>query len=247
MTNAVQGEVWGVLGGMGPLASAEFVKSIYVSCASDREQILPVVLLTSDPSFPDRSEAILSGNEHSLSRRLRARLEELVALGSARLVICCVTAHCLLPTLPSALRRKVVSLVDTIISEVSHRGGAHLLLCSEGARRVKLFERHPRWPEVEKNVLMPDDADQREIHKIIYDIKRGRVKQRHLTFITCLMRKYQADSIIAACTEFHVLIKYGRLWRAGAPECIDPLSTIAAKIAGHQRLLTLEQSTNTGN
>ena len=232
MTYAVQNEVWGVLGGMGPLASAEFVNSIYDSCVSEREQTLPVVLMISDPSFPDRSEAIINGNEPALRRHLRARLEELVALGSTRLVICCVTAHCLVPRLPSALSQKVVSLVNTIVNEVAHRGGVHLMLCSKGTRHVKLFESHPRWREVNSNVLMPDDADQREVHKIIYDVKRGRAEQRHLTFITSLMRKYQADSIIAACTEFHVSMKYGRLWRAGTPECIDPLSTIAAKIAG---------------
>ena len=42
----------GILGGMGPLASAEFLKTLYECFPYEREQDAPVCLLVSDPTFP---------------------------------------------------------------------------------------------------------------------------------------------------------------------------------------------------
>lgn len=47
----------GVLGGMGPLASAEFLKTIYECSVAGGEQRSPSVIMYSDPTFPDRTEA----------------------------------------------------------------------------------------------------------------------------------------------------------------------------------------------
>src|SRR5215213_5223714 len=64
--------VLGVLGGMGGLASAEFVKTVYEVSGgvSHREQEAPVVLMYSDPGFPDRTEAFLGGETQLLLTRL---------------------------------------------------------------------------------------------------------------------------------------------------------------------------------
>ena len=55
--------VLGVLGGMGGLASAEFVKTIYElsGAESHLEQDEPALVMYSDPAFPDRTEAFLRG------------------------------------------------------------------------------------------------------------------------------------------------------------------------------------------
>ena len=52
-------QVLGVLGGMGGLASAEFVKTVYEISGEgvEQEQAGPVVLMYSDPAFPDRTAA----------------------------------------------------------------------------------------------------------------------------------------------------------------------------------------------
>ena len=53
--------VLGVVGGMGPLASAEFVKTIYEYGLNRREQESPSVVLVSDPTFPDRTSVSWQG------------------------------------------------------------------------------------------------------------------------------------------------------------------------------------------
>jgi aspartate racemase len=94
-------EIWGILGGMGPLASAEFVSSIYRETFSGREQQAPRVLLLSDPTIPDRTECLLNGDHEMLLERLAAGVGQLVLMGATRIVICCMTIHPLVPRLPS--------------------------------------------------------------------------------------------------------------------------------------------------
>src|SRR5215218_8852860 len=99
---------------MGPVASAEFVSTIYRLNMIEPEQRAPTLVLHSDPSIPDRTTAILAGDTRELSARLTAALETLVASGAHRIIIACVTAHQVLPEVPEALRARVVSLLDLI-------------------------------------------------------------------------------------------------------------------------------------
>ena len=47
----------GIIGGIGAIASAEFLKTIYECCGSEiSEQNMPKVLLISDPAAPARNE-----------------------------------------------------------------------------------------------------------------------------------------------------------------------------------------------
>src|SRR5690242_14960482 len=107
----MKGRLLGVLGGMGPLASAEFVCTVYRLNRTEPEQQAPGLLLHSDPSIPDRTTAILSGDTQELVVRLTTALESLVANGAHRIIIACVTAHQLLPEVPEPLRACVVSLL----------------------------------------------------------------------------------------------------------------------------------------
>src|SRR5690348_224227 len=75
-------QILGVLGGMGPLASAAFVNTIYRLNPAPQEQDMPRVLLDSTPAFPDRTEAIRSGHDAELVSRLDAHVRALVEAGA---------------------------------------------------------------------------------------------------------------------------------------------------------------------
>ena len=83
---------FGVLGGLGPLTSARFVETIY-RCypTGTKEQDMARVLLWCDPTFPDRTEALLAGNGAALAQRAASCLERMFALGVTRATICCFT------------------------------------------------------------------------------------------------------------------------------------------------------------
>lgn len=229
-TEKEQNKILGVLGGVGPRASAEFLKTIYEHSLGEREQNSPRVLMYSDPSFPDRTEAFLTGDSDALLEKLIGALNSLRQQGVSRIVICCVTIHYLLPRLPVDLRARITSLIDVVLGEVRRSRKKHLLICTSGARRLKIFQHHPQWELAEDYVLLPDESDQESIHHLIYQIKRNEDIQKLIPFIDALLAKYKVDSFVAGCTEMHVLAKQFHR-TGGGYGCLDPLTIIAEELA----------------
>lgn len=229
-TEKEQNKILGVLGGVGPRASAEFLKTIYEHSLGEREQNSPRVLMYSDPSFPDRTEAFLTGDSDALLEKLIAALNSLRHQGVSRIVICCVTIHYLLPRLPEDLRARITSLIDVVLGEVRRSQKKHLLICTSGARRLKIFQHHPQWERAKDYVLLPDESDQESIHHLIYRIKRNEDIQKLVPFIDALLAKYKVDSFVAGCTEMHVLAKQFHRGNGGYG-CLDPLTIIAEELA----------------
>jgi len=232
MREADSQHVWGVLGGMGPLASAEFMNTIYEQNIHGPEQLSPVVFLLSDPTIPDRTRSFANSEEHVLLQRLLASIERLVAAGATRIIVCCMTIHPLLCRLPAALQAKIISLVDVIFAQVLRGNDKHLLICTDGARKMKLFESHPLWPQARDRIVLPEESDQASIHRLIYDIKKNACHAGHWQMVEAMMKRYGVESYIAGCTEIHILTKKrakddDQCWRS----CIDPLALVASRMA----------------
>lgn len=221
----------GIVGGMGPLASAELLATLYRLNLPAREQDAPRCVLLSDPAFPDRTEAILRGETAELARRLTEAVASLVELGAARVAIACFTVHRVLPELPEALRVKVVSLVDLVVEELlaeAARGvGPHLLLATTGSYRGGVFTGHPRWPEVAGSVRLLGEPDREALHERLYRLKRGESPERTVSFVRELRERYGAEGAVFGCTELHLLQRHlGEADRAGV---VDPLTTLARR------------------
>ena len=219
----------GVVGGLGPMASAEFLKTIYECDLSEREQDLPKVIVISDPTFPDRTEAFLNGGTDALLERLIVVLERLAQLGASKIIICCVTIHYLLPRLPQELRDRVISLLDVIFQHVEQSRTKGLLICSSGTRRLELFESHPRWQAAKDFFVLPDEGDQEVIHReLIYPMKTAVATSGGVPLLKSLLKKYQVDSFIVGCSEVHMIAKLAA--NVNGTRCIDPLAILARGI-----------------
>jgi aspartate racemase len=230
----VKRPVLGVLGGMGGLASAEFVKTVYEISGEIglREQAAPAVLMYSDPAFPDRTEAFLRGETQPILARLTDALELLCGMGASRAVICCMTIHYLLPELPGALRERIISLTDVLFSSVESVKKKHLVISSIGTIKLELLQRHPRWEQARKYFVFPTEAEQRQMHDLIYEVKLNRNLVEARLFVETLLARHRVDSFIAACSEIHLL---GKQFAPSGPQqrgygCIDPLTIIARRV-----------------
>lgn len=219
-------DLLGVVGGLGPLASAEFVKTIYEQWLDRTEQETPRLLLYSDPTFPDRTRSLLNGSAGPLLEQLVKTLTHLERLGASRFVICCITIHHLLPRVPAELRARVVSLIDVVFDELAARREPHLLLCTVGTRQLGIFQEHDRWRQFADLFVLLDEADQQEVHRLIYEIKSGADVPERVALVERLLGKYNVKSFIAGCTEIHLLSKHIQRDR-----CIDPLTSIARELA----------------
>jgi aspartate racemase len=229
---AADGITWGIVGGMGPAASAAFVQTVYDACAGRPEQEMPVLLLASDPTFPDRTTALLAGDTQPIVEPLARRIDQLAAMGADRIVVCCMTAHALFVDLPPHSRRRLVSLVDLLLARIITSRRRCLLLCTEGTRRVGLLQRSPLWTEAARYLALPDHDDQARIHRLIYELKLGPPRAGHLATVDDLVARYGADCIAGGCTEIHLLSRFAR-GRDGShwARAIDPLAALAEQIA----------------
>ena len=223
--------VWGIIGGMGPLASAEFLKNIYQFSLGTPEQQMPRVVLLSDPDIPDRTEAIKNGQHGEIVARLEELLCQLLAMKVDHVVIACITAHCFLPELPKPLLSKVplVSLLDVICDSLRNDDQKYVLLCTSGTRRYRLFELYPQWSVIEPRITFPNNSHQKEIHDFLYDIKTA-CNTAGITLLQTILKFYGAAGFINGCTEAHLFAR--DLIENDIP-VIDPLLALAQRIAGY--------------
>lgn len=233
MEHAQTKEIIGVVGGLGPLASAEFLKTIYEYQIGDMEQTAPVVIVYSDPTFPDRTDTFLNGDHEFLLQKLIQSLTHLSDLGASKIIICCMTMHYIVPKLPDPLRNRVISLPDVVLEKTIDLKQKQLLLCTSGTRKLDIFQRRPLWQKAKDYIVFLDEYDQDQLHRWIYQVlKRNGPVERIIPFLDELIAKYQADSLVAGCTEIHLVSRYAvhRRSTSRAYGYLDPLVVIAQEM-----------------
>jgi aspartate racemase len=230
-------QIWGILGGMGPLASAEFLSTIYHYSEYTNEQDAPRVVLFSDPTIRDRTESFLRGEEEELLRQLIAYLGRLRNAGATRIIVCCFTMHHLFSRLSVAETQDVVSLVEVALQAVIAGRRKHLLLCTRGSMQLRIFQQHPLWLAASSRVIVPNKTDWQPIHDLIYAVKQQIITEREVNILTRLLRSYEVESFIAGCTELHVLARQLQDRDGWHPLCIDPLDLLARQISNSTALL----------
>lgn len=237
----------GILGGMGPLASAEFLKTLYEVNSANIEQEMPTCFLYSDPTIPDRTEAIASGFDEVLISYFIEALERLDLFGVDKIVIPCITIHHFLPRVPLFLRNKIISLVDLILEEVLTRQECQLLLCTNGTLQGNIFQQHHLWSLTEEYIILPSDDEQNKIHNFIYQIKKQGINEFTMSFLDTLIAKHQVNSFIAGCTEIHLLTKHIIQNNYQHYHVIDPLLIMAYELGRFIELQTNNPALTTNN
>jgi len=81
----------GILGGMGPLATAHFYQRLVESSSARLDQEHPRVVMVSDPAIPDRSAFILGEGVDPRPHLTKAAVE-LAQLGAEKIVVPCNSA-----------------------------------------------------------------------------------------------------------------------------------------------------------
>jgi aspartate racemase len=222
-------KILGILGGMGPLASLAFLRTIYeCNLNGASEQAYPSIVLHSLSGVPDRTSSLLNDGGRNLEASLVRNLTALNAAGVAKIVICCFTSHTLLSRLPKSLTEKIVSLVDLTARELMVRKEKALLMASLGSYERRLFDASQEAVLAQEYIVVPEEKDRRFIHGLIYDhLKPGREVPPVYEAVRGLLDRYGLNSFIAACTEFHLLTRYMDAHAVADTAFVDPLFTIA--------------------
>ena len=106
----------GVIGGMGPAATADFLGRLVAGVAAADDRDHPRVLVDSNPHVPDRNAAA-RGQGPSPGPALAAMAQGLVAQGAELLAMPCNAAHGWAADVMSATPVPLVSIIDAAVAE----------------------------------------------------------------------------------------------------------------------------------
>lgn len=194
-------EIPGILGGMGPAATAEFLRLLAAHAPAGGDQDHPRVYILSDPWIPDRTEALV-GNGEDPGPFILEGLRKLAGWGASFLAVPCNTAHVFIDRLAGEIPLPLVHIVDATLAEAARRDsrGAWLMATS-GTLASGIYERHAK----EKGHLLkiPCEDLQEKIQETVRLVKANATGKAGVLLEKIVGQTRDAEDLplIAACTE----------------------------------------------
>jgi aspartate racemase len=222
----------GILGGMGPLATADLYEKIIANTPAKMDQEHLRVVIWADPTTPDRTTALLDHGPSPVPK-LQEGVDELERAGASFIVVACNTAHAFFPELHTHV--PLVSIMDETARavraehpEVKRVG----LLATRGTVKAATYQK--AFEALGLEVVTPDDPGQAAVTEAIARVKAG---DRGAATTALVARA--ADGLVArgagvlltGCTELPIVFH--------APDArvpvVDPTEAVAKAVVQRAR------------
>ncbi|HJV03539.1 MAG TPA: amino acid racemase [Burkholderiaceae bacterium] len=189
----------GVLGGMGPAATVDFLAKFVALTPAQRDQEHLPVLTTMAPHIPDRSSAILGQGPSPLPVLLR-ELDKLVAGGASAIAIPCNACHHWYEALQAACPVPILHIATATMAALEPGPDPVVILATRGTLHSGFYQRQLHSAGHAWGV--PDEAGQQQVDRVIALVKAGAVEEAGRVLAT-LWQPWasQAGQLILACTE----------------------------------------------
>lgn len=221
----------GILGGMGPMATADLFEKIIKNTPVNKDQEHPKIIVYNNPQIPSRVDAILNGAESPL-KDLIASAQLLEKAGADILAMPCNTAHFWHQDIQNAVKVRFINMIENTVEWVrthsADNTGKLVLFATSATVQTKMYQN--AFAAAGIDVLVPDHEEQSIISAAINEAKAGRLEDNPgiqlLLDIMVKYRKMGAGSFIAGCTEIPLLFRY----MSGEYCLIDPTQLLAQTI-----------------
>ena len=194
----------GILGGMGPEATLDLYRHILALTPAVKDQDHIRALIYSNPKIPDRTKAIEGGGESPLDCLIESAI--LLEKGGAGIIAMpCNAAHYYLPEMQQKVGVPILNMISETCRKLHGRFPAVKtvgLIASLGALCGGIYQKS--LSEMGIEVLLPNDAEQREIERGIARVKAGsHSRSTREAFQAIGNRLFQSGAgvIILGCTE----------------------------------------------
>ena len=234
----------GVLGGMGPLATVDFLGKLVEETPARRDAEHIPVIVWSVPQIPDRPLAILEAGESPLPAML-AGIRTLKGAGATCIVIPCNTAHHWYDDLVREGGLPILHIADAACDQFAARGvGVDTvgLIATSGTLAAGFFQQ--RLDALGYRCIVSSARDQEElVLPAIENVKRNDVARAHALAVHAAQNLLAAGAqvILLACTELPPAI--GHAPAAIAAACIDPTRALARASVAWWQSVSKERST----
>jgi aspartate racemase len=219
-------KVIGILGGMGPEATAELFCRIIKATPAKKDQCHLRVIIDNNPKIPDRTEAIVSDGASPLPEIVRTA-RNLERAGADFVIMPCITAHYYYEDLKKSVEIPVLNMIELTVEvinkefpKVRNMG----IIATTGTVKTKIFDR--ALGRIGVSVIYPPADLQNTVMEAIYDkIKAGRKREGKKIIVNVVRYLAQrgSDMIIIGCTEASLALKNVAL----PVQIIDPLQILS--------------------
>ncbi|MGB9756209.1 MAG: aspartate/glutamate racemase family protein [Candidatus Bathyarchaeales archaeon] len=219
-------KVIGILGGMGPEATADlFIKIIRETPAKKDQEHLRIIV-DNNPKIPDRTAAILGEGPSPLPEMIKTA-KNLEKAGADFIVMPCITGHYYFEELKKNVKIPILNMIELTAQTISKdfpktkKAG---LLGTTGTVKSGLFDKALNKFGIE--MIYPSKGFQKMIMEAIYDyIKAGRILEgkKFVVDVANHLIELGADVIICGCTETSLVLKNGDL----SKPVVDPMQILA--------------------
>jgi len=222
--------VLGVLGGMGPLASAQFMLRLTLLTPAERDQDHIPAVLWSDPRVPDRGAARDGTGPDPLPALVRG-LHGLQAAGCGAVAIPCNTAHGWISGMRAATPLPILHIVDAAAEDLRRQGvppGPVGVLGTAATLAMRLYQ--DRLGALGWDCLVPDGNEMaRLVAPAIALVKANRVADAYapLAEAAALLARRGALAVVLGCTEIPLGIAAGPAPAMPVVDTIDALARVA--------------------
>jgi len=219
-------KIIGILGGMGPEATADLFLRILKTTPVEKDQDHFRIVIDSNSKIPDRTAGIRGTGQSPLPSMLETG-RNLVNSKVDFIVMPCNTAHYFHNELEQLLRVPVLHMIRLSAKHVKNnypdvkRVG---LQATDGTIASKLY--HEAFEEYGIEVITPDDVSQKTIMDAIYrDIKTGNLETggKLLKKVADELIEAGSEAVICGCTEVSLVLHDGDL----SVPVVDPLQVLA--------------------
>ena len=222
----------GIIGGMGPGATALLFQKLidYTDAISDGEHIH--IIIDNNTAIPDRTTAILNG-ENTPALCIVESGKKLEMCGAELLLIPCNTSHYFYDDIQEQLSVPVVNMIAETAKVCLNNGYTKVgVLATTGTCNTDTYGRELNKFGVE--TVYPDVEGQKKVMEIIYDqVKAGRkINVQILDQTLKKMASKGAQAFILGCTELPFAIKNGDFGYHFL-DSLDILAKRAVEMAGY--------------
>jgi len=202
-------KIVGILGGMGPEATADFFLEIIKLTPAKKDEDHLHIIIDNNPQIPDRTEAILKGGKSPLPA-LQKAAQNLERAGADFIVIPCNTAHYFFDEIKKVVNIPLLHMMREVSKEIKERFPEVKkvgLLSTSATARIGLYQN-----ELEKEKIMvisPKEKEQEEVMKAINLIKGGEYSNSKgiLKKIGEKLLLRGAELLVLGCTEIPLVLK----------------------------------------
>ncbi len=151
----------GVLGGMGPLATTDFMRKVIEATPATKDQDHIPMVVWSVPQIPDRSASIFGKGESPLPM-MQEGIRQLERMGAGCIAIACNTAHYWYEDLRRGCGVRLLHIGDTAFERLVALGvpkGPVGLIATEATVQTKVYQDRLSAHGYESLVLGPDESE----------------------------------------------------------------------------------------